>query len=340
MKDYVKKIIALYTQSSSLMEAGARRLENERWAQETFSRRQASLFIFHEWLADGRLPEEKESALWHLWNSAGRTPGKSTRASLASLRRTIRLAKEKSIARFRMWRYAAAVAVIAALPAAFMLQRLPPEEVTFIEHFTDYGKSDIFTLPDGSVVQANSGTFFVYPDHFGQGARTLYLSGEANFKVTENKDAPFIVRTKHLAVTALGTEFNVTGYANSDETKATLISGSIRVAVKDNPAGFILVAGEQLAYNAERGSSSIRQAHLHDETAWQRGELIFRGAMLKEILPVLERKYAVSFQYNAGTLSGDRFNFHFQQASTLEEIMDIIVTVAGSFDYTITKYEV
>lgn len=317
MQEYVNKIIALYTQS-----------EPEEPLRDSF----------HQWLADGRLPAEKEGVLLRLWNNTGSTPVGDTRASLASLKRKMLFAKEGKTVRFGVWKYAAAVALLVAFSGMYALMHRAPQEVTFAEHFTDCGTSGVITLPDGSKVQANAGTLFVYPDDFGKKTRTLYLSGEANFKVVKNAAAPFIVRTKHMAITALGTEFNVTSYAGDHNMKATLISGSIRVAVAGGQTGFVLKAGEQLAYDTQRKDYSIRPANLLDETAWQRGELVFRGATLKEILAALERRYAISFQYNASALSGDKFNFHFQKDATLEEIMEVIETVAGAFDCAVTPH--
>ncbi|MDR2358805.1 MAG: DUF4974 domain-containing protein [Prevotellaceae bacterium] len=317
MKKYINKIITLYVESN--VEAPLRD-------------------SFHQWLADGRFPAEKEDALLHLWNSTGSAPSSDTWTSLESLKLKMQFAKEKKTVCFTAWKYAAAVALIVAFSGTYIFTHRTPQEVTFTEYFTDYGDSGVITLPDGSVVQTNSGTFFAYPDNFGQETRTLYLSGEANFKVAKNTAAPFIVRSKHMAVTALGTEFNVTSYAGDYAVKATLVSGSICVTVADNQTGFILHAGEQFAYNTQQKNYSVRRVNLRDETAWQRGELVFRGTTLEEVLAALERKFAISFQYNTAVLGNDKYNFHFQKESSLEEIMEIIEMVAGAFDYTVTPH--
>ncbi|MDR0582530.1 MAG: FecR domain-containing protein [Prevotellaceae bacterium] len=315
MKKYIGKIIALYVQSG--VEAPLRD-------------------TFHQWLADGRFPEEKKDALLQLWNSTDSTPADNTWTSLKSWIRKRQLAKERKAVRLTVWKYAAVMTFIMAVSGMYIFTHRTPENITFTEYFTDYGASDTVTLPDGSVVQTNSASLMVYPHNFGQETRTLYLSGEANFKVAHNTAAPFIVRSKHMAVTALGTEFNVTGYADDDNVKATLISGSVRVTVADNPTDFILKAGEQFAYNTQRKTYSIRKVNLRNEIAWQRGELAFRGATLQKILAALEHKFAISFQYNTAALGNDKYNFHFQKEASLEEIMEVIETVAGPFDYTFT----
>jgi ferric-dicitrate binding protein FerR (iron transport regulator) len=319
MKDYINKVIEWYTCAG----AGA--------AQVTPLLRNA----FHQWLADGRFPAEKEWALRHLWNQSGSAPAAEPLASLESLKLKRQFNRAKITRRFTAWKYAAAIAFILALSGAYLFTHYAPQATIFSENFTGYGKSDVLTLPDGSVVHTNSGTLVVYPADFGKSARTLYLSGEACFKVVSNRRMPFVVRSQHLWVTALGTEFKVSAYAEDREAKATLLSGSIRVGVPGNPTDFILKAGEQFAYHKPLKNYSIQQANLHDETAWQRDELVFRGATLAEILTALERKYAIAFQYNTGALGNDKYNFHFQKGASLPEIMEIIQTIAGPFDYII-----
>lgn len=55
-----------------------------------------------------------------------------------------------------------------------------------VEKFTSYGELNSVVLPDGSTVQTNSGTLLFYPESFKGDTRTVYLMGEANFKVKKN----------------------------------------------------------------------------------------------------------------------------------------------------------
>jgi hypothetical protein len=70
-----------------------------------------------------------------------------------------------------------------------------------------------------------------------------------------------------------------------------------------------------------------------ETTAWQRGELLFRGASMMEVFSVLERKYAISFQYKSTIFNDDKYNFRFKTESSLVDIMDVIKEVSGSFTY-------
>jgi len=288
-------------------------------------------------------PADKDEALWRLWNdtnaAATTATDDDTLRSLASLRikAYFRAAKKRAVL-LSMWKYAAAVALVAALTAAYILTSHTAPAVMFIEQYARHGQLDTLRLPDGSTALMNAGTIIVYPDNFGDNTRTLYLSGEASFNVRKNEAVPFIVQSKHTAVTALGTEFTVSAYAEDPRVKVTLVSGHIKIDAIDNRlTNYISRAGEQFVYDKTLQQYAIRQIDLRDETAWQRGELVFRGATLREILPALERKYAVSFQYRIASMTEDKFNFQFKKESTLPEVMDIIQAVAEEFDYTVTR---
>jgi ferric-dicitrate binding protein FerR (iron transport regulator) len=292
---------------------------------------------FYQWLTDNHFETEKTEALLRVWNQASNIPAEGTLAALASLNLKSQFNARRTVRRPAVWRYAAAIALCLSLAAAYIFtQQLPPAPM-FAEYFTGSGQTETFKLPDGSTVQTNSATLIVYPDNFGKDTRTLYLSGEANFKVVKNTDAPFIVKSKYTEVVALGTEFTVSSYAEDKDVKVTLISGRIKVEATDNRTDFILEqAGEQFVYNKQQKQYAISQVDLYDATAWQRGELVFRGMTIPNILTVLERRYAVSFQYNFSSINDDKFNFYFKKETSLVDIMDIIKTVAGTFDYTIT----
>ena len=299
---------------------------------------------FHRWLADKSHAAEKDEALLRLWENTEAATDADTFAALESLKLKLRVkALQKKNTGLRIWRYVAVVALLLSLSmsAAYVFTRqastAQPENPSMIEYFTGFGNSETLTLPDGSIIMTNSGSLLVYPDNFGTANRTLYLSGEAHFKVAKNEALPFIVKSKYLSVEALGTEFNLSAYANDPKASALLISGSVRVKSPASSEGLLLHAGEQLSYNKQQQSLALQEVDLAEATAWQRGELMFRAATIPEILRVLERRYDVTFHYRTNTVSNDKFNFHFKQETSFADIMEIITAVAGKFNYTITE---
>ncbi|MDR0824950.1 MAG: DUF4974 domain-containing protein [Prevotella sp.] len=293
---------------------------------------------FHEWLTDEQFAEEKNNALFALWEQTEDVANEDIFASFASLQSKAELRTEKkNTLLLTMWRYGAAIAIvlIVAVTSAFIFTGKTSSDVNMNmnEFYSQIGESDTITLPDGSIVYVNSKTVILYPESFGKETRTIYLLGEAHFKVLKNEDIPFIVKANEFSVTALGTEFDVSSYPEDALSKATLISGSISVRQNNNQTEYILKAGDQFVREKQTGKCAISQVDVFDATARQRGELVFRDATIVEILTVLERNYAISFQYKKDIFNEDKYSFHFKKSATLPEIMDVIKKVADDFEY-------
>src|SRR5690606_20985095 len=92
------------------------------------------------------------------------------------------------------------------------------------------------TLPDGSRVWLNAASALTYPSRFEGNERVVELVGEAYFevnrrKVDESTFQPFKVISKGQSVEVLGTQFNISAYADEKETRTTLVEGSVRLSL-------------------------------------------------------------------------------------------------------------
>lgn len=317
MKDYIQQIIRVFATSNS----------EEKLTKE-----------IHQWLMDSTHAGEKETALQQLWESSEGRVDASTWKSLVEVYKKAGAEKESvTNHRIKIWRYAAAAVILLAISVSgtFFFTKDLYSEVAMVEKFTQDGDMSKIELPDGSIVQTNSRTVLLYPQEFKGDTRTVYLIGEANFKVKENPDKPFIVKSTTMSVMALGTEFNVAAYPESDEIIATLIKGKIKVDCDGGKDSYILTPGQQVTYRKDSAMSLLTDANLDDVTAWQKGLYVFRGDTMKEIMNVLERRFNITFQCNISRLNDDKYNFRFRQNAGLEEIMDIMREVAGGFEYKI-----
>lgn len=102
-------------------------------------------------------------------------------------------------------------------------------EAVYNELIVPVGGEYRLVLADGSVVYMNSASRLKYPVRFTGGERLVELEGEAYFEVTKNEAHPFVVRTKRLDVTVLGTGFNVMAYRKDARTEVTLVNGKVDV---------------------------------------------------------------------------------------------------------------
>lgn len=297
---------------------------------------------FYQWLVDEQHGAQKDEALQTLWSEAynqARTE-KQIRQSYELLRKSAGIPsvqRKRKIRPIHIWQAAAAVFFVLAASSIYLATIGKNVEENLIQQYIPTAEMRTLTLPDGSKVQLNSQSTLLYPQNFTGKNRSVYLIGEANFKVKPNKEHPFIVKSNDFQVTALGTEFNVSAYPESQLLTATLISGSVRVEYNNLTSQVVLHPNEQLAYHKQSKTHSLVCPDMKDVTAWQRGELILREMTLKEIITVLERKYPYTFEYSLNSLKSDRFSFRFKDQAPLSEVMDIIVNVVGQMNYKIEK---
>ena len=319
MKNYIQKILHSFTSTEH-----SEKVTNE----------------VHSWLLDEKHADKKDAVLRKIWEETEGKVDAGTWVFLSKVYQTIGVNKYKQSQSplVKIWKYAAAamIAAVVSISATLFFTQHAAMPSAMAENFTPAGEMENITLPDGSVVQTNSGTLLLYPEKFKGSTRTVYLIGEANFKIKNNPEKPFIVKSATVSVTALGTEFNVSAYPECLDVVATLINGKVQVDCGELNS-YILTPGQQITYKKSTKQSFLADANLVDVTAWQKGQNVFRGKTMEEILLILGRRFNIVFQYNTSQFNNDKYNFSFRKNSNIEEIMSIIREVVKGFDYRIDK---
>ncbi len=154
--------------------------------------------------------------------------------------------KERRIRPIHIWQSAAAILFLLLASSVYLSTVGTKAETDLLQQYIPIAEMRSLTLPDGTKVQLNSKSTLLYPHEFTGDSRSVFLLGEANFKVKPDKKRPFIVKSNDLQITALGTEFNVSAYPESQEIATTLISGSIRVDYNNLTTSVILHPNEQV----------------------------------------------------------------------------------------------
>lgn len=298
----------------------------------------------HHWLIQNRHQDLKEEALRKVWDE---TQAKSDACTEESFQQVLNHLQVSNVTaprtrRLVVWgRYAAAIAILCvSVVSTFLLTKHAMKQTTvaMVEKYIRNGETGIVNLPDGSVAHLNSGSYILYPDNFDGDTRVVHLIGEANFQVAKNPQKPFIVKSADLSVTALGTEFDVEAYPEEDEIIATLLHGKVEVKTALDTVSYILSPGEQIVYNKKTFQGHVLTANISDVTAWQRGEMIFRGCTAREIFVQLERYYGITFQYNANLFNEDKYNFKFKRDASMEDILEVLQIVMGNFNYQVSDH--
>lgn len=176
-------------------------------------------------------------------------------------------------------------------------------------------------LPDGSAVWLNAATSFRYPTRFSGDQRTVELTGEAYFEITENKKMPFIVKSKSQEVKVLGTHFNINAYDDELAVKTSLLEGSVLILQSGTNNSQILKPGEQSIL--QDNQLSKRLLNLDTEIAWKQGDFIFKKENIESIMRKLARWYDIEVNYQ-GKVNNYNFSGMVSRSNKLSTVLEML----------------
>lgn len=148
-------------------------------------------------------------------------------------------------------------------------------------------------LADGSKVWLNASSSITYPVAFNGPARKVQITGEAYFEAAPDPGHPFVVAKDALAVTVIGTRFNINAYEDEDAINVTLLQGSVRVS--DGGQQATLQPGQQATV---AGDITVRNGvNTEQVMAWKDGLFNFHRMKLEAAMRQLSRWYDVEVVY-------------------------------------------
>lgn len=196
---------------------------------------------------------------------------------------------------------------------------------------TKAGEKRQVTLPDGSTVFMNSESQLTYPSKFYK-KRNISIEGEAFFKVAKNPEKPFIVQSKQLSTTALGTSFNVKAYGEDTQVSVALKTGKVVInnEVSSGWDAVYLVPGEKLLAT----NNKVEKTQLsNDDFSWKDGVLVLNNMGVKDFIVTIERWYGVRVQVNGSPGEDWMINGRFK--NKLLPVVLESVSFAENINYTI-----
>ena len=197
------------------------------------------------------------------------------------------------------------------------------EELVYNELVIPRGGEYSLTLSDGTVVYMNADSKLRFPVKFDRNLRMVELEGEAYFKVQRNEKVPFIVKTSQISVQVLGTEFNVSAYAEDLVIQTTLVSGAVKVFSEDEKESVILRPGEQAEFSRITHEIQLETVDVSYVTAWKDGRLRFQEKPLFEIMTNVARWYDVEIIYEDEEVKYYPFGCNFNRMATIESLLQI-----------------
>lgn len=310
--------------------------------------------LFRKYLDDTLMPEETirlkilvremdrdslDDHLNRLWNDYSFSGKRNQRAFdeiSFHLKEMVRPAPEKKMIRL-LWRGAAAILIPLLLCTTlyFYQEHSSVQSRMAREYQVIAGKGEraSVVLPDGTKVYLNSQSKLTYPASFDVNHRFVNLSGEAYFEVKHDEKRPFIVSTPQAKVKVSGTTFNLYAYPGQQVFEVALIEGKVEVIPDRMPDKTVVLAPKQkVYYDVGTGSLRVLDTDLRVETAWKRGDLLFRSQSFPEIASRLESFYGMNIRVK-GVVPDELFTGSFHE----NDINQVLRNLQQHYRFTFQK---
>jgi Fe2+-dicitrate sensor, membrane component len=198
--------------------------------------------------------------------------------------------KVEKILRQAYYKWAAAIALI-CISAATLIFTTKPDMADKGNLLTLENKKGavtlVTTLEDGSIVYLAGDTKLDYPSHFEKNKREVFLSGNALFDISGNKDRPFLIDTKEIRIEVLGTSFYIKDKIDTTFELAVQ-QGKVKVTHKENGAERIVEAGQTICLLSDK--LSVYQTEDKNLFNLYTQKIQFKDEPLESILHVVNKK--------------------------------------------------
>lgn len=247
------------------------------------------------------------------------------------------------------WKSRIAVSfLLITMASAFWLFSTRKEEklpgtasVSKIEYLTKQtlaGEKLTLKLNDGSIIHLNANSKVRFPKSFTGSSREVFMEGEVFFEIHRDESKPFIVHTKNLTTSVLGTSFAISEDAATQLSQVSVLTGKVKVGKysksgKQEATDLYLEPMEGARFDGTNKLFKKIKVEYDNAFAWKDNVIVLQNATFDEVLRKLEKWYGVSFQQNRKIKNYKDYSGKFED-QTLEEVL-----IGLSFTYDF-KFEI
>lgn len=194
----------------------------------------------------------------------------------------------------------------------------------YITWTNGYRQIQTIRLPDGSDVELGANSSLQYARFgFGRGTRNIWLTGEAQFRVTHQPDNQrFRVHTPdQTVIEVLGTVFVVNSRRNT--TRVMLKTGQVRMTTPVATGSCLLSPGDLVTVSKEK---KLQKQRFNPESArvtWHDHQFIFHDTPLSELITQLHDTFNVNIVVPHPELRNRRLSGTFE-AETADELVQAL----------------
>lgn len=241
---------------------------------------------------------------------------------------------KKSIPLQYLYRYAvvACIVLVVSIGISYYWGANAEQKVETEQVYTCMNGKSKISLPDGTNVWLHANTTLTYGNDFQERNRLVRILGEAYFEVTKDEKKAFIVQTEGMQVVVHGTKFNVEAPANTNESRVSLIEGS--VSLETASENLFLKPGEIAVYDTKNSKLNIEKGDVAFEMLWANDKIILSNKSLGDVCRILSQWYNVKINVEDGLKDKYMYTFTLRN-EPLEEIirlMSRINPISYNFD--------
>lgn len=252
-------------------------------------------------------------------------------------RQKIAAAKKKALIRKVAYSVAAAAVVLIVAGITWNIRGASDKAPGQMEYVTAPRVMKLM-LPDGSSVWLNAHTEFAYPNKFAGKTRQVQLiEGRAFFDVKHEDAHPFIVKTRNMNITVLGTSFDVRTYGKEGTTNVSVVSGKVGITLpgrSDVPA-VMLAPKQQVVLSKLNNRLTKRPVHEAAINLWCKSPLVFDQENLDNVFKAIEKQYNTHIQVADKALLNEQISITLSN-QRLDTIMEIL-SFTKHFNYQIAN---
>lgn len=190
--------------------------------------------------------------------------------------------------RWRIWRVAAAAAVLVAVAGIWFLRNGNTENNRMV--FNTPGR---YQLPDGSSIQLKENSSMGTNEDFGNQNRTVSFLGEAFFDIKRDTSLPFIIDMPSGKVQVLGTSFTIQ-YRQADSLfKVHVTTGKVQVLEKSTGKQVVLIPGQLFDWKATQKAFVVSD-NISD---WKEKKFSLNGKPFAKAITTIESVYGVRIRF-------------------------------------------
>jgi transmembrane sensor len=193
---------------------------------------------------------------------------------------------------------------------------------------TARGSAYEVVLTDGSHIWLNAASSIRFPTAFSGPERIVDLSGQAWFDVEHADKIPFLVHSRSLTTSVLGTAFDIKDYPGEKDRVVAVQRGKVKVQAGAKVLA-TLVKGQQVKVNADTIAHQ-QPVDTLSISGWKQGNLVYTDETLETIVADLQRVFNHSIIIKNEALKNVKTTGVFHKRTGIQQVLDIICNITDS----------